>query len=431
MCGLFGVAGDLSQKDCDVFKDLMLASQTRGSDATGIAVYRKWDKKAEIHKMAVPSSAFLDMRRVDNLISPQYDLLMGHTRKATGAWNSRTNPRDAHPFQCGDIIGAHNGVIPHAALNNLKHNIKDAIDSENVIYNISAEGLDGTIPNIWGAYALSLLDVENKKLGFVRNTQRTLSFMYSKSKKTIYWASEPLMLQWAVERHNISCTTDVPLMLKEDVFAEFTFDSKVEIVDTVAFRELVGGKEPEKKTYTPPQQGGYYRAPGTTTQMTRGSGPTSVSNKPNSPLDTALTAVKRMEAELIKFNFADRNNWTKKEKNKFNTLIIGIQNIYDQVASGHITSTNVAAITDVTESEEQLDLPLTGKRLAKHLLESHACCFCCTSDVADADLGKCAVSKDKQAVLCPTCAQDESLLHLGEASIVDPRPFVPDTILLN
>lgn len=416
MCGLFGVAGNIFNKDVEIFKDLMLASQTRGVDATGIAAYKYRERKVDIFKATVPSSLFLEIKHADKLMNPQYDLLMGHTRKATGAWQSKGNQADAHPFEHGNVVGAHNGVIPYECLRQLDHKIEGAIDSEQVIHNIAEEGITKVIPKLWGAYALSLLDIKEAKLAFVRNSQRPLAFMASKNGQTIYWASEAAMLYWAVTRNTSEIKDHDPYILPEDTLIAFDWLDKRSFADTMEKFSMPGGKEPEKKSYqwTPPKGSG---GNGTTTQTHGGgnvvalSSPTGTNRPqrqgpPVSPLQGVIRAIESMELKLLEFDFATINNWPKKERAKYNSLLQSIQNLYKQIASGTLSE------TVVERGEPDKSDPMSNTIRAK--LHDDGCAFCATSDVSDAHLKGCTIGSSGE-VLCPRCAQDELLLAAANA----------------
>jgi len=397
MCGLAGVAGDLGHKDTDVFKELLYHSQVRGNDASGLCGFETKTGTVDIFKRAVPSSTFIDLRRVDNMITTRNDVLMGHTRKSTSDWQSKYNHEDAHPFYWNDLVGMHNGMIPFQALGNLPHELKGAIDSEKLIYNISKEGIDKVLPKIWGAWALALLDAENKKLGFVRNKERSLSYAFSKDKKKIYWASEGQMLYWVLQRNGIETLEQFPRLLEEDTLMELDLASGKPIAESVTITRIEGGKEPEKKAI-PPTTGG------------RGVGPVSTRYKPSkgvSPQQAALNMIQGMEMQLIGFDHSTRHKWAKPQRKRFEGLVTALNRIYAEWASGDIPEEETAKIVD------PLVPILTGDLLVAKLLSDNGCAFCCKDSVEPHELKDCGVGATGD-VLCNICNTDASLRHIAQ-----------------
>lgn len=395
MCGLAGVAGDLNHKDTDVFKELLFLSQVRGSDATGVCGFETRTGVIDIFKRAVPSSTFLDLRRVDHMISTRSDVLMGHTRRSTADWASKYNHEDAHPFYWNDLVGMHNGVVPFQALSKLPHTLKGAIDSENLIYNISKEGVDKVLPNIWGAWALTLLDAENKKLGFIRNKERSLSFAFSKDKKKMYWASEGQMLHWVLNRYGVETIEPYPKLLDEDVFLEINLASGKPIADSWEIMKVEGGKEPEKK-YTP------------TTYGTRASGNTESTqtkvSQAASPQAAAMKMVVNLETQLLGFDYSSRHKWSKPQRKRFEGIVEALCRVYTDWSSGNVD----------TKTEDDTDIPLlVGDNLKAKLLAEKGCSFCMRDSVEPHELKDCGVGAEGD-VLCNVCNSDVSLRAIAK-----------------
>jgi len=108
---------------------------------------------------------------------------------------------NAHPFEHGDLVGAHNGTL----VNQLKldDNTKFDVDSDNLFYHMSRNEAGATIPIIHGAFALSWWDKGQQTLNLVRNSQRPLYFCRSEDRKTVMWASEDWMLSVAAFNSNV------------------------------------------------------------------------------------------------------------------------------------------------------------------------------------------------------------------------------------
>jgi predicted glutamine amidotransferase len=406
MCGLAGVAGNLTNKDTDVLRDLVHFSQSRGADATGLATYHIRTKEAQLHKLPIPSSVFLDSRRVDRMISASEDVLMAHTRKST--YHGKSLGSDAHPFWHNNLIGAHNGSIPAHALKDLPHSLLGAIDSETLIYNISKAGADVVIPKLAGAWALSLLDTEKQKLGFIRNKERPLHFAFSKGGQKLYWASEAGMLWAVLDRHGVETEEAWPVLAAVDTFYEFDLASGKSIGESWTQFKLEGRKE-EKK----PQGGttGYGVAiPLLTDQRKTKQKP--VSNG-GSGLEGTLKRIKGLELSLLQFNFARQAIWPKNQKARFGSLMLQIMCAYKD-------------LENLIEAKPKDDDFLPNVQMTrgefKELYLKSGCCYCNDNSVDDKHAEKYEHSKTGD-VLCPSCAEDQTLRALSGLPEVKEEPI--------
>jgi hypothetical protein len=402
MCGLAGVAGDLQGKDADIAKELLYLSQVRGSDATGLVTYKTMTRKFDTYKRAMPAATFLDLRRVEGMISPQADVLMLHTRRSTGAWDSKYNHEDAHPFHWNNVIGMHNGMIPPGALDQLPHKLKGAIDSEQLIYNISKAGVDGTIPLIWGAWALALLDTENRKLGFVRNRERPFAYAFSKDKKRMYWASEGPMLFWVLNRYGIETSTPYPQILPEDTFLEFDLGSNKPIGDSWTQFKCEGGKEPEKKP-TPPTGGN--------TGNNKGAGKTTSPSRSFTPQEAMLKMIEGMESQLLSFDHSTMLHWPKMKRKRFDGIVRSLSRVYKDWAEGSFVEDMKQL--EAPEKMGTTDAGKTHKEVAKQLLADKGCAFCCKDQVEDFELEACGIGSSGE-VLCNVCNADSALRSIAQ-----------------
>ena len=406
MCGLSGVAGDLQGKDTDIAKELLYLSQVRGSDATGLVSYKTTLRKYDTFKRAVPASTFLDLRRVDGMFTPTADVLMCHTRRSTGAWDSKYNHEDAHPFHWNNVIGMHNGMIPFAALERLPHKLKNAIDSEQLIYNISKEGVNGILPEVWGAWALALLDTENRKLGFVRNKERPFAYAFSKDKKRMFWASEAPMLYWVLSRYGIETSTPFPIALPEDTFIEFDLASGKPIGESMTEFKVEGGKEPEKKP-TPPTGGTGHN------KTTTAGGVISTSNRHRNftPQEAMLKMIEGMEAQLLSFDHSTMLYWPKGKRKRFDGIVKSLNRVYKEWANGSFIEEMKQL--EAPEKMETTDAGKTHKEIAKQMLADKGCAFCCKDSVEEHELEHCGIGSSDE-VLCNVCNADPALRSIAQ-----------------
>lgn len=118
MCGIFGVLLDSKTRLANgeiehVMADLLSLSQTRGQEASGVAIYDS--RQVEIRKKPVPGKEFIrskEWRELFGGLERSGDeplVLLGHARLDTNS--SKLMVDENSPMQCGDVIGVHNGII--------------------------------------------------------------------------------------------------------------------------------------------------------------------------------------------------------------------------------------------------------------------------------------------------------------------------------
>lgn len=197
MCGHVGVAGDLASKDEALMKRLLIFDYLRGPDSTGMAAIEH-NGNASIAKIAShPLNLFDTLRFKSALSGPKSKALIGHNRLAT---RGLVNEVNAHPYQYGHIIGAHNGTLETKD----KWALEDAIgekfdvDSQALFAAIAKLGIDTVVPMLTScdtpanssAWALVWYDQNEGTLNFLRNAHRPLWYGYEKGFKRIVWGSQ-------------------------------------------------------------------------------------------------------------------------------------------------------------------------------------------------------------------------------------------------
>lgn len=244
MCGHAGFAR-LNKKTpptlagYSVFVHLLVLSQLRGFDSSGIAALWKQMKtggrKKTIRRgwmIAKDLDApFTVWKKLHSLItrthyvgnnkqaysSPATFCAIAHSRAATLGSVTEYN---AHPFSFGNnrFVGAHNGTIHNAE--SVYEKLKDTTplpntteppvdfldknmsvtDSEIVLYCIYRWGIDEVLPLIEGAWAFVWFDATAGTMNFLRNYARDLFYYPSYTKDMLYWTSEKAMMEFSVKR---------------------------------------------------------------------------------------------------------------------------------------------------------------------------------------------------------------------------------------
>lgn len=250
MCGIVGVAGDLYNRDLDVFKNLLWIDTIRGWHNTGVASVGS-NRKVDVCKVEGNPAFLFCKKEFDDMMHPQQKVLIGHNRHATVG---STEQKNAHPFEFDGVVGVHNGTLDgrSSAFLDMK---KFGTDSEALYEAINELGVEETIKEIEGAWALVYYNKVDDTLNFIRNSKRSLSYAISAGGKQIYWASEGWMLREILNRHGVVLAQAGIMSLREDRLVSFKLPNgnaafKEPTVTEVKgytrpfFRQHVGGGHP-------------------------------------------------------------------------------------------------------------------------------------------------------------------------------------------
>lgn len=159
MCGIFGVIGQDTTKYKSLFKALGIYSQTRGTDATGIAYIKEGDIK--IDKAPVEALEF------DWMLPSMADIIIGHTRAATGGLASRNFNNHPFPGKANvEFALAHNGILYNTWEFKDLPETKIETDSYITVQLIEKEGrlnldtLKSVCERLEGSFVFTILDVQ-------------------------------------------------------------------------------------------------------------------------------------------------------------------------------------------------------------------------------------------------------------------------------
>lgn len=245
MCGIVGMAGDLTLKDRDIFEDMLDVCQLRGRDSTGVIRVNRQGTQYSWAKRVGPPAYLVDSREYDKKIREiGISALVGHCRAKTVG---DVTVKNAHPFDIEEagIVGVHNGTLKN--FYSLSGHTTGNSDSHSLYETIAKEGAEETFSKVEGAYACVWWDQNTGRLNFIRNKERPLWFTYSKDKRKMYWASEPWMFG-AVYRKEELWDGDggkVYISLEEDTLYSIEVNANAP-KDKPVFK-IAEGKKIEKK----------------------------------------------------------------------------------------------------------------------------------------------------------------------------------------
>lgn len=197
-----GVAGNLGPRDNLMFNILLELDVIRGRDSAGVMI--KNSKGCEIYKEVEPpwyglywNEDYLEARKDSTNC-----ILLGHNRAATVGSVDKSS---AHPFNYQHIYGAHNGTLTRT--NTLEDGDSFTVDSQAIFNHLSVHGVDDTVRNLIGAFALTWYDEQDNTINFVRNNQRPLFFAFSTDEQSLFWASESWMLVTSAKKAKVNLKT--------------------------------------------------------------------------------------------------------------------------------------------------------------------------------------------------------------------------------
>lgn len=294
--------GDPVTNDLKALTMLLHFDWIRGRDSTGLATVSKKDGAVSVVKQVGGPQYLFDSNNCFDHNSvwcgDASKVFIGHNRAAT---KGRVNEKNAHPFQQGDIVGAHNGTIRNVS--RLEDGHKFEVDSEAIFYNLDKYQVEDVISSLDGAYALTWYDSADDTFKVIRNKERPLWWCRRIDGDVIYWASEKWMLHASIERLGIKISE--PVMF--DVDTLYSFDAKD--LSRMEMRKKDWVKKEKVFGYIPPVKAIYKKGgeanksnpfpPSHQTIMGRGS----TSYNPSSK---ELIKLRALENQTIEFRMGDR-----------------------------------------------------------------------------------------------------------------------------
>ena len=202
MCGLVGAVGNLNYNERKAFAKLLKLDTIRGPHSTGVFMAKEDGEYELIKSVGTPWDLYEEHPKHFYRTIPlaPYSVLIGHNRWATVG---EINADNAHPFECGNIIGVHNGTLHQGSRFDLDPKREYETDSEGIFSAINAFGIEDTYKKLDGAWALIYYDKRDKTVRFVKNEQRPL-YWSTTDNDVVFWASEKWMLEVAFETEGVT-----------------------------------------------------------------------------------------------------------------------------------------------------------------------------------------------------------------------------------
>lgn len=281
MCGIVGIGGNLAYKDEKTMQSLLLLDYFRGTDSTGLAAVRNGGDVKIVKDATDPINLFQYPKFKDALNGNACKLFLGHNRAST---SGATNRYNAHPFQCGHIVGVMNGTLEFSDKRMLEDNLgeKFDVDSEALFAAIAKYGVKETIESVHegsdsarGAWALAWYNQEEDTLNFLRNKWRPMWLAWDKEFRKLFFAS-----RWEFINH-AAAIADTPYELeryeytsgerKGQTYRFFHVPEnqhwKFKLSDIIAgsksrpkpAAKMISGKEPKSSGYKPPVWDPFHR----------------------------------------------------------------------------------------------------------------------------------------------------------------------------
>ena len=207
MCGIFGFAktsGRQSDNQLDILKRVLTEvtdeSSIRGTDSTGFSIINPDNRIT--YKTLLDSSSLVEKSDWDteilDRITRETTIVIGHVRLAT---QGSIKVHNAHPFNIGEVTGAHNGIIYN--YNKVAKKIGKTtpeVDSQVLFQSLNKNDMDKAFEDIDGDFAITWVKDSNRKIHLARESGRPMVVAYWKRARVLFWASTKDILHDAMTR---------------------------------------------------------------------------------------------------------------------------------------------------------------------------------------------------------------------------------------
>lgn len=216
MCGIFGVIAKQDSFNTEIVSDLFLLSQSRGKDASGIAIVN--GDKILVFKKATAAEKLVQLpayRKLIKEVSQSKDTiaLIGHARMVTNGTMAENN--NNQPVIKDGIVAIHNGIVVNDEVlwkkfKQLKRNYE--VDTEVFLALVRyfykqakdiREAMRKVYAEIEGATTTALFFHDLNYLALSTNTG-SLYYLVNRQKRLFIFASEEYFLKELAENNNDS-----------------------------------------------------------------------------------------------------------------------------------------------------------------------------------------------------------------------------------
>jgi glucosamine--fructose-6-phosphate aminotransferase (isomerizing) len=233
MCGIIGYVAGKKPVDVNIVNQLLKFSETRGKEASGIAVITK-NADNYIYKQPVSASVLIKHELFRDIFDKnEIVAVIGHARLQTnGASELNDNNQ---PVLADNIIGVHNGIITNCEEIKSKYNIKTETELDSyVLFKLFKEllnknniekSVDLLFNEIQGSASCLLFVPDSNQLVGFTNTG-SLYYTVDDLSGMVLFASESIILEKIIANENLNLKI-VQVDLKKAV--SFSIDSNKNI----------------------------------------------------------------------------------------------------------------------------------------------------------------------------------------------------------
>lgn len=203
MCGIYGYIGKPNKTTKQVIRALAVLNEARGKDSCGLAVITK--DSVQVEKKAQLATQFYLQHKPEQLIPNEFAIVMGHNRLATTGAITDDN---AHPFQVGDYLFTHNGVIFNHWQLEEQYGVEVQVDSQMIGHALNqvTEEREAFEKHVTGWYTAPYVNLHDRETLKIATHQAPLAFAILPGHQGLYYSSDIVHLTAALQRFAIKAS---------------------------------------------------------------------------------------------------------------------------------------------------------------------------------------------------------------------------------